>query len=72
MTLKIFVTGEDGIEEEIKDLYWFEEQGVHSFAEGGYFERYTFRFELTLTDGQSKVVMVQHANGTQEKDPGFK
>jgi hypothetical protein len=42
--IEIFVTDENGDRELINDLYWFEENGVHSFdeAEGHWGEKYEF------------------------------
>ena len=47
--IRIFAIDENGVEEEITDLYWFEEEGVHSFEEGKdapHGQTYTFRFEV--------------------------
>lgn len=45
MTVEIFVTDSDGDRNLIKDLYWFEANGVHSFDEAvGFFgEKYEFK-----------------------------
>ena len=44
--LRIYATGSDGIEFEITDLYWFEENFVHNFSdERSFCDRYKFRFE---------------------------
>ncbi len=41
--LQIFAVDEDGNREEITDLYWFEENGVHDFGgEGFYGGKHTF------------------------------
>jgi len=49
MNVRIFVTDEGGVEYEITDLYWFEENGVHTFdGEGSHGEKYKFRFEFIL------------------------
>ena len=42
--LKIFATGRNGVEFEVTDLYWFEENGVHDFSGVGHWETYSFRF----------------------------
>lgn len=34
-TVKFISVGKDGTKEEITDLYWFEEQGVHSLDDRG-------------------------------------
>jgi hypothetical protein len=47
--LRIFATSKsdpDGVEEEITDLYWFEEGGVHDFGGEGNGDDYTFRFQI--------------------------
>jgi hypothetical protein len=44
MTLRIYATGKDGIEFEIIDLYWFEENGVHDFGGEAFYDQYKFRF----------------------------
>ena len=45
--IKIFWRSPDESEwHEIKDLYWFEENGVRDFdGEGHHYERYLFKFE---------------------------
>ncbi len=49
--LKIFVTDESGERYEITDLYWFEEQGVHSFNEEGLRgDIYKFEFFINGVD----------------------
>jgi len=49
INVRIFVTDEGGVEYEITDLYWFEENGVHTFdGEGSHGEKYKFRFEFIL------------------------
>ena len=40
--LKIYSVDEKGNRFEITDLYWFEEQGVHSFDGEGFHEKYRF------------------------------
>lgn len=44
--IKLFATDETGKREEITDLYWFEENGVHDFGGEGHFHRY--RIELVF------------------------
>ena len=43
-SFRIFAIDEKGIEEEITDLYWFEENGVHDFSGDGPYTKYKFRF----------------------------
>ena len=40
--LQIYVTDSNGHREEITDLYWFEEHGVHDWYGEGHHERYAF------------------------------
>ena len=39
-----------GVEEEIKDLYWFEENGVRDWDGKGMHEDFEFRFEVGFVD----------------------
>ena len=55
MSLRIFVIDSDGNEAELDDLYWFEENGVHSFddARGLWEEKYKFRFLMEGVSNES-------------------
>ncbi len=91
MKIKIYATSDDGPEIEVKDLFWFEEHGVHDFDGDGFGDHYTFRIEIIgetiVLDGKDdekklremdqvtlskQIVIVQHSDGKQEKDPNFK
>jgi len=52
--IQIFAINKEGEREEVSDLYWFEENGVHDFGGEGHFENFTFEI---LVDG----VKVNHA-----------
>jgi hypothetical protein len=54
--IKIFAediaTGE---REEIEDLYWFEENGVHNFDGRGHNHGYKITMECTVPDGKQYI-----------------
>lgn len=56
MKVKIVAIDRSGTREEIRDLYWFEEQGVHAFDDA----RYRFEF---VVDG----VPLTEATGARTK-----
>jgi hypothetical protein len=48
---RVFATDSQGREEEITDLYWFEENGVHDWGGETYHgEKYSFRFVFSVSD----------------------
>jgi hypothetical protein len=34
---------------EVKDFYWFEEQGIHDFSGEGHYDNYKFEIEIQET-----------------------
>ena len=44
-TIKIFAINRNGDRQEITDLYWFEENRIHTWSDTGY-EGYRFEFEI--------------------------
>jgi len=50
-SFRIFATDSKGEEQEITDLYWFEENGVHDWVGETYTrEKYKFRFLFGVSD----------------------
>jgi hypothetical protein len=54
--MKIFATDKKtGEVEEIKDLFWFEERGVHDFGGESLHFEYTFEFVIEMNDKINEI-----------------
>ncbi len=56
MDLRIYAIDRSGYREEITDLYWFEERGVHDWGGEGSYDQYSFELFLDGEPIYLKVV----------------
>jgi hypothetical protein len=56
MKIRIFVTDKEGYKEEITDMYWFEENGVHDLSGG---DAWTGFYTFTMSIDGGKEVKIE-------------
>ncbi len=64
--IQIFATDKEGNRKEVKDLYWFEEEGVHNFEGEGHF-REKYNLEV-FVDGKQVYPTADLSTGQPHQD----